>query len=467
MRHRSTSLLGLVFRRIAAFAALAMAIQLVVVTHEYWSDESKLVRKVISTEADLLAQGIRSDGPTPSFTLPAGLAIRYRHSDSLKELEANGYFVLITTADDKVLFTNCDNRLCQAVMEHDTSHMPDFWFHMLAPGKPLSFVGGRSLILGGEKIQVGIGVFNDPEGLIYGALWDEVKSHMLVPMSIMLLLIVGAATLSIRAALRPVLRASALAARSDPDTTSITLDTTGMTEEIAQFSEVINRNFRRIHELIAGQKLFASAISHEIRTPVSIVRLELEQIDHPRARKAIEDLDGLTHLLNQLTLLAKLDAVTRDSLVPVDLAPLVETVVTDMVPLVYARGKTIEFDDQGGAAVPGLPHLLENLVRNLIENSIKHTPPGTHIVVSTGPGAVIGVADDGPGMRMPMGQSGLIAGRLKLGDGVGIGLNIVTRIAAIHKAAFTLENPPGGGTRATLRFAPEAPDQGSTDQTAR
>jgi len=449
---RHASLFHLVFRRIAAFAALAMVIQFSVVAFEYWTDETKLVRKVITSESDAFARGIQQDAEALSFALPADLKSRYRPANSLKELEANGYFVLLNDTDGALVFTNCDNPACQTVLKHDTSHMPDFWFHMLAPGKPLSFVGGRRIVLSGEEFQVSIGVFNDPAGLIYVALWEEMKSHMLLPMSIMLLLIVGATTLSIRAALRPVLRASELAARTDHNTTSLQLDTSGMSQEIAQFSEVINRNFRRINELITGQKLFASAISHEIRTPVSIVRLELEQIDHPRARKAIEDLDGLTHLLNQLTMLAKLDAVDPESFVGVDLADLVEGVVSDMVPFVYARSKTIEFENDHGGHVVGLPYLLENLVRNLVENSVKHTPAGTHIIVKAGPGAVLSVSDDGPGVHLPAVQSGVVTGHLKLGDGLGIGLNIITRIASIHAAEFTLDSRPGEGTCATIRF---------------
>lgn len=452
MISRQTSLWGLIFWRIAIFAALAMLIQFAVVAYEYWSDETKLVRKVITTETDLLVQGIQLDKTGPRFVLSDFLLGRYRPANDLEELEANGYFVLINDEKGKAVFTNCDKPICQSVLNHDTSHMPDFWFHMLAAGKPLSFVGGRRLMIGGEHYQFSIGVFNDPQGLIYGALLEEVESHMLVPMSIMLLLIVGATTLSIRSALRPVLRSSQLAAQADQSGALLQLDTTGMPREIAQFSDVINRNFKRINELIKGQKLFASAISHEIRTPVSIVRLELEQIDHPRAKKAIQDLDSLTHLLNQLTLLAKMEAVDADSFTSVNLGDLVEKVVADMVPFVYSRSKTIEFENKGGGEVVGLPHLLENLVRNLVENSVKHTPAGTHILVRTGPGSTLTVEDDGPGIAFDKSESGMVTGRLKLGDGLGIGLNIVNRIAAIHRAEFTLDSHPGKGTRAITRF---------------
>ncbi|MCA8928901.1 MAG: HAMP domain-containing histidine kinase [Alphaproteobacteria bacterium] len=452
MTARHSSLLHVVFRRIAAFGALAMVIQFSVVAHEYWTDETKLVRKIITLETELLAAGIRPGTAEPAFEVPAGLRSRYRPANSLAELETNGYFVLINDADGHRVFTNCDRPACMRVLNHDTSHMPDFWFHMLAPNKPLSFIGGRRLPIAGETYQFNIGSFQDPENRIIWALWEEILSHMLVPMSIMLVLVVGATTLSVRTALRPVLRASAIAAQADPNTTALRLDTAGMPREIARFSEVINRNFGRINDLIKGQKLFASAISHEIRTPVSIVRLELEQIDHPRARKAIDDLDGLTHLLNQLTALAKLDAVDPASFVDVDLVALVENVISDMVPLVYARSKSIEFENHGGSPVWGVPNLLENLVRNLVENSVKHTPAGTHIVVSTGPGAQVSVRDNGPGIVGAPSQAGMVTGQVKLGDGLGIGLNIITGIAKLHRAVFSLGSEPGEGTRATIRF---------------
>ncbi|HEX2019294.1 MAG TPA: hypothetical protein VGO17_10190 [Aurantimonas sp.] len=75
----------------------------------------------------------------------------------------------------------------------------------------------------------------------------------------------------------------------------------------------MNRAFGRVEELIRSQKIFAASIAHEIRTPVSIVKLELARIDNPRARKAEGDLDSLTHVLEQLTAPARVDATEGEA----------------------------------------------------------------------------------------------------------------------------------------------------------
>jgi signal transduction histidine kinase len=277
---------------------------------------------------------------------------------------------------------------------------------------------------------------------------------MLVPMTLMLTLVIGATIWSIKSAFLPVTAAAAAAERLDPSVPASRISTDRMPLEVARFATAVNRGIDRVGELIRAQRLFTSAIAHEIRTPAAIVRLELERIDHPGARKALGDLESLIHILEQLTALARLEAVDGSAWTRVDLARISEDVVGAVAPYVYDSGRTIAFFDQGATEVEGVPALVENLVRNLVENAVRHTPPGTAIVVTAGPGAVVSVADDGPGFddrpRGEVQEAGTVATKGTL----GIGLKIVEKIAAMHGATVERSRAPSRGATVTVRFHP-------------
>jgi len=211
-----------------------------------------------------------------------------------------------------------------------------------------------------------------------------------------------------------------------------------------------------VADLIQAQKIFSTAIAHEIRTPVAIVRMELERIDGDRARKAERDLDALTHMLEQLTALAKLDVVERASFRTVSLGDLANASVAALAPFVFANGHSLEFDDAAASPVHAVPSLIENTIRNLVENAVRHTPKGTHIIVRTGPGPTLAVIDDGPGFGSASARV-LEGGWIKSSDALGVGLKIVERIAGLHHAALSLDSEAGRGTRVRLDF----PDTGA------
>jgi signal transduction histidine kinase len=227
-----------------------------------------------------------------------------------------------------------------------------------------------------------------------------------------------------------------------------------MPREIKKLTQAINRALARVKESMASRTLFASAIAHEIRTPVSIVQLELEQINHPRAEKALADLLKLTQTLDTLTSLARLDAVIDPELKNCDLADIAREVTASMAPIVFASGKTIAFEDLGKTEVFTAPVLVENLIRNLIENAVKHATSGSTIKVVAGPGPVLEISDEiqaaasrksGQESKVDMKQNTTKATS-------GIGQRIVERICELLGADFLVSRNSLGGHTATIRF---------------
>jgi signal transduction histidine kinase len=134
--------------------------------------------------------------------------------------------------------------------------------------------------------------------------------------------------------------------------------------------------------------------------------------------------------------------------------------VAFMAPLAVERGQTIALTGaQAPVWVRGHTEALFRAVRNLIENAIRHTPPGVSIEVEVTEAGVVRVLDDGPGV--PESDRESIFRRFWRRDrgraeSRGLGLAIVSRVAEAHDGSVSVENRPGGGAIFTLRLRPAA-----------
>lgn len=461
MTARRTPLAGLVARRILLFALLAMLAEIGLVFAQYWFDDQELGYILIERETEAIAASIqRVDG---QLALAAEAPVLKRYVGTVNRDDGAGgnddadladhlppaTFVRVGAVGGGRIYSNCDEE-CQEHFLPDLGDPPDFWQRTIEPGKPLSVAGGRTFLIDGERVRVDVAVLHDPDDFLAAILSHEMIDHMLVPMGLMLTLTIGASILSIRAALRPVTAAAAAADAIDPRAPQpLTIDA-AMPAEVAGFVEAINRLFARTAEVVAAQKVFSAAVAHEIRTPLAVLRLEFDRIDDPRARRAEADIERLSHILEQLTALARLDVIDEAAFVDTDLVALAAEVVADMAPLVIDRGRSIAFEGEGTVMVRSVPSLIQNVLRNLIENSLKHTAAGTGIVVTVGADRSLEVSDDGCGFVAPADGAGF--GRVKRSGSLGLGLTIVERIADLHGARLTVRSAPGEGTAVRLAF---------------
>jgi signal transduction histidine kinase len=437
----ASSLVALVVRRIVFFAALAMVVQFLGVFAEYWPDDQNLGRLAVEMETEALSHGVSIQSQKLAFELPADLHERYANANG-------GYYVRIRTASGDILFSNC-GKDCAAHFLPPDLKPPTFWMTQIRPGKPLHIAGGQVFAKKSDAVVIEIAIIGDSDGVLAWVLAHEVTDHLVLPMSLLLIFVLGATSLSIAQALRPVAKAAEQVVALDPLTTASRLPTAGMPKEIAGFTMAVNAALDRIVELMRSQKLLTSAISHEVRTPLAIAQLELEKIADPRARKVEQDLEDLNRLVEQLTTLARLEGASLDSMEEIRPDRMAEQVVGALAPLVYAAGKEIEFVDRGSSSFRGHPALVENALRNLVENAIRHTGASAKIRVEAGPGSAFSVCDDGHFAEKIERKS--LAGSA---DRIGLGLKIVGRIAEIHGGSFEWTKVPGQGATARISFAP-------------
>lgn len=422
MTRSNPTLAAILTRRIAFFAVLAMLVQLVVVFSDYYWNDGELSRLFVEQETGRLASGVGGTSGQPTYRLPEEIERRYANAHT-------GYVARIRDARGQLLFESCDEA-CESRFLPGEVNPPDFWLRTLKPGKPLTLVGGRAFTIGDQRIVVDVATIGDPQDVVSSVLWNEVREHMIVPMSILLVLVLGATLLSVRRALKPVQAAADAADLIDPMDSRSHLPFHDMPREVAHLAVAVNRAFERVGELMRSQRVLTSGIAHEVRTPLAAIKLELGRIDHPRARKAEADLDDLVAFVGQLTALARLDSFDHGMFEQTDLTVICSDVVEQLAPWVYENGHTLELSLQVEAAmVPAIPALLKDAVRNLIENAVRHTPKGTNVIVRVG----------ATGIQIEDRCEASLETRAEppgSADGLGIGLRIVERIMALHNGSF-------------------------------
>jgi two-component system, OmpR family, sensor histidine kinase QseC len=223
--------------------------------------------------------------------------------------------------------------------------------------------------------------------------------------------------------------------------------------EMRPMVEALNGLFARITGLMASERRFTADAAHELRTPIAAIRAQAqvalgEANDAQRQhalRATLEGCDRAVRLVEQLLTLSRLESGAGPAMVPVDLGALVWRVVADLAPQALAKAQRIEMDEAPKpCTVNGDATLLGVLVRNLVDNAIRYSPPGATVLVGwtqlEGQLALT-VQDSGPGLSdADLKHLGERFFRV-LGTGQGgsgLGWSIVRRIAIAHGAQVSV-----------------------------
>jgi two-component system, OmpR family, sensor kinase len=215
--------------------------------------------------------------------------------------------------------------------------------------------------------------------------------------------------------------------------------------------------------MLDRQREFVADASHELRTPLTSVLANLELLTEELAGEQAETAEAalrstrrMRRLVGDLLLLARADARRVQPHRPTDLSEVMLEAVSELGPMADRHELSISAES---VVVDGVRDELHRLILNLLENAMRHTPPGTRVEASTRPGdgeAVIVVQDSGPGV--PPDLAGrvferFVRGGRDGGKGSGLGLAIVRSVAQSHGGSVVHDVPEDGhGTRFTIRI---------------
>jgi len=242
----------------------------------------------------------------------------------------------------------------------------------------------------------------------------------------------------------------------------------GLPRELSPRVSSINRLLERLRDSAQAQQAFLSNAAHQLRTPLAGIQTQLElalrasDAGPQRERLTLVQaaLQRMGHTTHQMLALARSDpqAAAVEDFEPVDLQPLLEDAASAWLDQALAAQVDLGFDAQPAPAM-GSPWMLHEMLSNLIDNAIRHSPAGGHVTVRCGSvdgGSWLSVEDEGPGIpeqerQKVLGRFYQVSGPQR--GGSGLGLAIVSEVAQRHGAELTLDSGDNGsGLKVSVRF---------------
>lgn len=220
---------------------------------------------------------------------------------------------------------------------------------------------------------------------------------------------------------------------------------------------VIDNQQKEIFLREQRQEEFVANVAHELRTPLSLLRLGIENLGSAKNIKPLcKDIDAMARLVSQLLVKSRLSSLTIEPDDQADLLEISHNVATKLAPIAINAGKEIELC---GVTEPviinGKADVVEQAVRNIVENAIKYSDSHSLVTIKVTKTPSIIVVNKGPGINVE--EREVIFDRFyqtaqKAGGGIGLGLSIVRDTMELHGGTINVENAEGGGVVFSICF---------------
>lgn len=309
--------------------------------------------------------------------------------------------------------------------------------------------------------------------VVVGSALDDVRSvsfavavALAVGLPLLLGLVAAVTWWLVGRALRPVDRMREQAERISHTSLAARLPEPGGDDEVARLAHTLNAMLARLDDAARAQRRFVSDASHELRSPIAVVRQNAELvIGYPErvdpadlARGTLAEAERMQHLVDGLLLLARSDEgrLRRGPATTVDLD---DVLLAEAARLRSTTDLRVDTSGVRPVAVTGDRALLDRAVRNLVDNAVRHARGRVALAVTVSPDgrwALLDVDDDGPGVppadrhRVLERFVRLDDARARDGGGSGLGLAIVHDVLVAHRGGVEVLDAPGGGARLRL-----------------
>ena len=231
--------------------------------------------------------------------------------------------------------------------------------------------------------------------------------------------------------------------------------------EFKQFSKSFNSMIKRLDEGFSAQRQFTGNAAHELRTPLALTQAQIELFaaEHPDAQPEtteflkllLEQTERMSQMTKTLLEMSELRSVPCND--RIELAPMIEEIITDLEPIAEKKGIALDYD--GNGMMIGSDTLIYRLIFNLTENAIQYNRTNAQVHISVcdnGDDILIRVRDNGHGIPEKYRESifqpffRIDKSRSRAHGGVGLGLSLVWEIVLLHKGAVKVEESSDDGT---------------------
>ena len=259
-----------------------------------------------------------------------------------------------------------------------------------------------------------------------------------------------------------------VATRAARDLSPLSAD--GVPAEVQPLVGELNALFARVQGTLEAQTHFVADAAHELRSPLTALKLQLQAAERARDDTARQDaivqlrsgIERSIALVEQLLALARLEGKPEEASETVDVEELARQAVSDLLPTAHRKGIDLGLATSEPLRVASNRESLHLILRNLLDNAVKYTPSGGRVDIALGrdaQGAWLVVEDSGPGI--PEAERHSVFDRFyrvagSEAEGSGLGLAIVKTVAERLGACVQLgQSPALGGLRAEVRFPAE------------
>lgn len=443
--------MGRIVLRLSLTTVAAILCSYAWIWFEFKLTTGSLREKSLIETARMISEAVRPGEGTPVLKLSNKLVSSYTHSEG-----AHGFAVRDRDSGATLFSAGADVGPIPLKVEEDEDgslyqYDPDGPGPSTYFGEAFPFrLGERRLIV--QVVQRG----TNYQELIETVLGDffEDGGWLAAPFLLLVLLV---SILTIRSTLKPLRMLSGMAEAIGPCTTELRLPAADVPREVLPLVFAVNNALDRLEQGFRQQRDFMADAAHELRTPLAVLAAHIDTLpDRATAQELRRDLDGMTHLVEQLLRIARAEALVVRPSDHANLTDIASDVAAYLAPMAIRQDRSIEVEaPEEPVIIHGQADALFHALRNLVENALRHTPCHTTVTltVESDPPTVL-VRDHGPGI--PAAQRSVIFQRFWRAErhttGSGLGLAIVQRTMNAHGGSISVEDAEGGGAQFRMAF---------------
>jgi len=429
---------------------LMIAITVVILTKKLSGAVKGMRQATLTSQADTVISHL-SIGGDGQLILQLPEAIRELYN------EPNNFSYVILDQAGKPLFTSHNLTSLDAIDPSRTEGEIDYFRIPGAKGRHSVYGASIGFRLAGQSYWIQV-----TQGSLHGdVVFDTVVEEFIETSGgifiAVLIVLLAVNIIIIALSLRPLRTVQSQATEIGPSTTDIRLSEDRLPSEILPLVRAINQAFDRLEQGFQVQREFTANAAHELRTPLAVLTARIGKLsDRTEAEPLREDVRVMNRLVGQLLKVSQLEAISIGHDEQVDLANVAFEAATYLGPVAIENDRSISVvGADNPVPIPGNPELLGHAVRNLVENALHYTPPGTAVEITVSDKGLLSVSDEGPGI--PEDQHRKVFQRFwraeRSDSGAGLGLAIVEGIVRAHGGEVSIINRlDGDGKPRGARF---------------